>query len=201
MFRYNVNKKALTIAALIILLCLVSLTGATLALFTSSTDDGKIGINATSGSLKIDIIDDTENQDSLVGEVLSFVPKNGDDEILFEPGATYHTQGFRIKNDSSIPIKFIVYISNDEKVSPDFFDAFDVWLTEDPLLGRDGMVKIDKYDGFLAKDQISKVLYLVFSMKEDAGNKYQNRPFNGVGITVCAVQGNGYIEIEQESGS
>jgi len=70
MSRYKINNKTFIIAAMVILLCLVSITGATLALFTSTTEDGKIGINATSGNLKVDIVDASENPSSLVGDVL-----------------------------------------------------------------------------------------------------------------------------------
>ena len=199
MSRYNVDKKTFIIAAMVILLCLVSLTGATLALFTSETEDGKIGINATSGNVKIDIVDEFDENVSLVGEVLDFDTPTGDGLVEFEPGAVYYTEGFRVKNNSSIPVNFIIYISEDETVSADFSEAFDVWLTTDPT-SRDGMEKIQKFEGSLGLGETSDVLYLVFRMKESAGNEFQDRTFTGVGITVCAVQGNGYVNIDTEKG-
>lgn len=199
MSRYNVDKKTFIIAAMVILLCLVSLTGATLALFTSETEDGKIGINATSGNVKIDIIDATDETVSLVGEVLDFVTPTGDGLVQFEPGAVYYTEGFRIKNNSSIPVNFIVYISEDDTVSADFSEAFEVWLTTDPT-SREGMQQIQQFEGSLNLGETSDVLYLVFRMKESAGNEFQDRTFTGVGITVCAVQGNGYVTIDTDKG-
>lgn len=189
MSRYKINNKTFIIAAMVILLCLVSITGATLALFTSNTEDGKIGINATSGNLKVDIVDASENPSSLVGDVLDFVTTSDNKKILFEPGATYYTEGFRIKNNGSIPVNFILYISEDETVSADFSDAFEVWLTEDPT-NRENMVKLQEFDGRLEVGQNSSIYYLVFRMKETAGDEFQDRTFTGVGITVCAVQGN-----------
>ena len=183
------TKYTIILAAVAILLCLVSLTGATFALFTSSNEDGKIGINATSGSIKLDIVDADDPTDSLVGEALNFETKDGAQDILFEPGMTVHTQGFRIKNDGNIPINFIVYISDDAEVSQNFIEAFDVWLTNDPT-SRTGMVKLQEFDGRLEVKQSSDVYYLVFHMKEDVGNEFQDQEFTGVGITVCAVQGN-----------
>ena len=183
------TKYTIIFAALAILLCLVSLTGATFALFTSSDEDGKIGINATSGSIKLDIVDADDPTDSLVGDALDFVTKDGSQDILFEPGMTVHTQGFRIKNDGNIPINFIVYISKDAEVSQNFIEAFDVWLTSDPT-SRTDMVKLQEFDGRLEVKQSSDVYYLVFHMKEDIGNDFQGQEFTGVGITVCAVQGN-----------
>ena len=57
MFRYKSHKQAFIMTALVILLCLVCLTGATLALFTSDPNDGTIGIITTSGDVEIDIVD------------------------------------------------------------------------------------------------------------------------------------------------
>lgn len=193
MSRYKPNKKTFIIAAMVILLCLVFFTGATFALFTSTTEDGKIGINTTSGSLKVDIIDASDNPTSLVGDVLDFITTSDKQEVLFEPGAMYYTEGFRVKNNGTIPMNFILYISEDETVSEDFSEAFEVWLTNDPT-SRSNMVKLQEFDGGLAVGETSDIYYLVFRMKETAGNEFQDRAFTGVGITVCAVQGNGYID-------
>ena len=193
MSRYNPGKKTIIIAAMVILLCLVSITGATFALFTASTEDGKIGINATSGDLKVDIIDASDNPSSLVGDVLNFITTSDKKVILFEPGAMYYTEGFRVKNDGSIPMDFILYISEDETASEDFSAAFEVWLTNDPK-NKSNMVKLQEFDGQLEVGQTSDIYYLVFRMKETAGNEFQDRTFTGVGITVCAVQGNAKIK-------
>ena len=52
------------------------------------------------------------------------------------------------------------------------------------------MVKLQDFKGRLEVQQSSEVFYLVFRMKETAGNEFQDQIFTGVGITVCAVQGN-----------
>ena len=190
MFRYKPTKNTFIIAAMVILLCLISIIGATLALFTSNENDGKIGINATAGNLKVDIVDASlDNPESLVGEVLDFITTSDKGEILFEPGATYYTEGFRVKNDGNIPINYILYISEDETVSEDFVYALEIWITKDPS-SRTSTVKLQEFDGEIEIGQSSEVYYLVFRMKETAGNEFQNRTFTGVGITVCAVQGN-----------
>ena len=197
MSRYKTAQKTFVIAAMIIVLCLVLITGATFAFFTSTTEDGKIGINATSGSLKVDIVDASDDPQTLVGDVLEFITTSENKTVLFEPGATYYTEGFRIKNEGSIPMNYIVYISGDDTLDEElevrFSDAFDVWITSNPT-SREDMVKLQEFDGRLEVGQSSDVYYLVFKMKETAANNFQNRAFSGVGITVCAVQGNGYIE-------
>ena len=189
------KKIALIIAILTILLCFVILTGSTLALFTS-TNDGKIGINATAGNIEVDIIDASDNPQSLVGSVLNFVTTSQNQEIYFEPGATYYTEGFRVKNTGEIPLNFIVYISEDIEEKYEgiaFEDAFDVWLTKKPL-DKNGMEKMPNFKGSLAVGETSDVYYLVFRMKETAGNEFQGKTFTGIGITVCAVQGNAVVD-------
>ena len=188
MTRYKTPRKSFIIAAIVILLCLISISGATYALFTNG-EDGKIGLNITTGKVKIDIVDDTDSPETLVGDVLDFVTEDEDGLIIFEPGATYHTEGFRIRNDGNIPVHFILYISEDEKYDESFADAFEVWLTNDPS-SRSGMVKLNEFEGRLQPGKISDAYYLVFKMKTSAGNEFQNTPFSGVGVTVLAVQGN-----------
>ena len=189
MARSKVTTSKIIIAAAVILLCLISITGATLALFTSDEDDGTIGINATSGKVKVDIVNPDDEEDSYVGGVLDFVVSAEGEDALFEPGAVYHTEGFRVKNTGDIPLYYILYISEDKNVSADFSEAFEVWITND-LSDRASAVKLQEYDNKLAPGKSSDVFYLVFKMKETAGNEYQNKIYSGVGVTVCAVQGN-----------
>ena len=191
--RYKLNIKTCIIAAMVVLLCFASITGATYALFTSSIEDGTIGVNVTSGDLEVDIIDASDTPDSLVGDVLDFVTTSENKEVLFEPGATYYTEGFRVKNNGSIPLNYILYISEDETVSAEFSEAFEVWLTKNPK-DKANMVKLQEFKGSLTLGEASDVYYLVFRMKETAGNEFQNKAFTGVGITVCAVQGNVVID-------
>ena len=182
-------KVKIVIAVLVILLCLLFIIGSTLALFTDS--DGKIGINATAGDLEVDIVDTSDIPNSLVGETLDFVTTSAQDKILFEPGAAFHTEGFHVKNNGNIPFNFIIYISEDSKTDADFLDVFDVWITDDPSRT---VTELPEFDRRLEPGEVSDVYYLVFRMKEDAGNEYKNRTFTGVGITVCAVQGNVNID-------
>ena len=186
---------AYLVAAMVILLCLVAISGATYALFTSG-DDGKIGVNATSGNIDVDIIDTTEKGESILGGALNFVTTSDNQKINFEPGSLYYTEGFRVSNTGEIPINFIIYISEDENANSEelsnMLAAFDVWLTNDPEC-RGEMTKIYDFKGTLLKGETSDVFYLVFRMKTTAGNEFQNTRFSGIGITVCAVQGNATV--------
>ena len=183
------NKSAFIVAGLVILLCLVSLTGATLALFTSNPDDGKIGIVTTSGNVDVDIVDSITGE-TLVGKVLLFETEDNEGGILFEPGATFHTRGFKAKNVGNVIINFRMYISEDESLDMDEFEeAFEFYITTDPKNPTDAQ-RLINFTGGLGVGDSSDTYYLVIKMKEDATNYFKGRSYEGIGITVCAVQGN-----------
>lgn len=209
MFRYQSNKKAFVIAALAILLCLACLTGATLALFTSDPEDGTIGIVATTGNVKVDIVDAANTDHSLVGETLQFHTTKEHQKILFEPGAAYRTQGFRIKNQGSVPIVFRISVNTDkapDEVDPkykpmtldEFLESFDAYIvTESQLNDPETWVSMQNFTSKgspLPGGETSDVYYLVVKMKEEANDKFQDRSYSGIGVTVTATQGNANIE-------
>ena len=190
MIRYKTNKQAFIIAVLIILLCLVCLTGATLALFTNNPNDGTIGIVTTSGSVEIDIVDMAG--DSLQNKALAFMTTSGTTEdVLFEPGVTFYTQGFKINNIGDIPVNFTLSVSKDDGIDMEAFDeAFELWIVKE---GKD-FLTADKLTEFkesgLAVGESSETYYLFVRMKESAGNEFQGKTYTGIGVTVYAVQGN-----------
>ena len=192
MIRYKTNKQAFIIAALVILLCLVCLTGATLALFTSDPNDGTIGIVTTSGDVEIDIVDTSGV--TLQNRALAFMTTSGatdSDDILFEPGATFYTQGFKIKNTGDIPVNFSLSVSKDDKIDmEEFAKAFELWIVKE----GDDFSNAEKLTEFkvngLAAGESSDTYYLFIRMKESVGNEFQGKTYSGIGVTVYAVQGN-----------
>lgn len=195
MFRYKSHKQAFIMTALVILLCLVCLTGATLALFTSDPNDGTIGIITTSGDVEIDIVDTSGV--TLQNRALAFMTTSGETDsnnVLFEPGATFYTQGFKIKNTGDIPVNFSLSVSKDDKIDMEEFDkAFELWIVKE---GEDfsGAKKITnfKVDGLPAGES-SDTYYLFIKMKESVGNEFQGKTYTGIGVTVYAVQGNAQL--------
>ena len=192
MLRYKTNKQALIIAAVIILLCIICLTGSTLALFTNDPNKGTIGIITTTGRVDVNIID--SNNTSLEGQVLQFYTNSNNRDIEFEPGAGFYTQGFKIVNEGNIPIKFHMYISEDDSEDMEaFHEAFEMWITTDPT-NTASMQKLTEFYGELKyQSDASETYYLFVRMKSSAGNTFQNKEFTGIGITVYAVQGNADI--------
>ena len=194
MFRCKSTQKAYIMTAMVILLCVVCLTGATLALFTSNLNDGTIGIVTTTGSVKVDIVDTSPENATLVGRVLEFRTSSDQKEILFEPGATFYTQGFQVKNMGNIPINFRLSVSEDEKLDMDEFkEAFEIWISKGPS-NPDSGEQLTTFEGRLeAHGDCSETYYLFIRMKQEAGNEFQGKSYKGIGVTVYAVQGNAEI--------
>lgn len=196
MFRYRNFHKAIVMTAMVILLCLVCLTGATYALFVSDPDAGTIGIVATAGEIKVDIID-PDSGDTLVGSALKFQTTSANQSVSFEPGAVFFTQPFRIKNEGSISINYRLSVSvKNEEERKELEDAFDLWIVTDPH-DLENAQPMTKFIGHLdtQKNSESTEYYLLIKMKESAGNEYQNKQYNGIGVTVYAVQGN--VDVEE----
>ena len=198
MSRYKSSKRSLLIAALIILLCLVSLTGATMALFTIQASNGTIGVITTAGKIKVDIVDPSDEKTSLKGQTLQFQTNANQKEIWFEPGATFYTQGFKIKNTGDIPINIRLSVSNDEKLDMEEFNrAFEVWIATSQT-DKSNAVKITDFIGRLEVGECSTATYYLYiKMKESAGNEFRGKTYTGIGITVYAVQGNVNVNVEE----
>ncbi len=189
--RYGYRRHSILAPILIgvIVLCVVAIGVLTWALFrVGAGDDGKIGTNVTSGKVKIDI-ENTEGK-SLIGDVFKFVTPEGEDSVVFAPGYTYYTEGFRVKNEGNLNIKYRIFITEDESIDVTAFaEVFDFYLTTDPT-SLDGAEKLTSYTGALNKGKTSEVYYLVITMKEDASDEFQDKTFSGIGITVHATQSN-----------
>ena len=199
MFRYKTNKQALIIAALVILLCLACLTGSTFALFTSDPEDGTIGIVTTAGNINVDIVD--MRGQSLINRTLDFVKGDQVVNALFEPGATFRTEGFRVMNEGNISIRFRLYVSNDENLNMEEFNrGFEVWIGTDPD-DPSKRIPMTEFSKLLQPDTVSEQTYYLFvHMKETAGNEFNRKEqaiYSGIGITVYAVQGNFDVSTEE----
>ena len=193
MFRYKSHKQAFIMTALVILLCLVCLTGATLALFTSNLNDGTIGIVTTSGDVEIDIVD-TEGA-TLQNKALGFITSSADKEPLFEPGATFYTQEFQVMNRGDIPVNFRLSVSKDDKIDMEEFDeAFEVWIVRASDGDFKNAERITSFKGRLEVGESSEKYRLVIKMKESVGNEFQGKTYTGIGVTVYAVQGNAQLD-------
>ncbi len=179
------TKRALLTSALAILACVAMLIGTTFAWFT---DTASTAVNKIqSGNLKVDIVD--ENGKSLDGKSLSFKNKEGKTDILWEPGATFHLDSFKIVNKGSLAFKYKVIISG-VNGNAKLLEAIDFTINGEKLADWDGiLLPVGKAQ--IADNEVvgeTDLITISGHMKEEAGNEYQGLSIDGIGITVIASQ-------------
>ena len=183
------TKRALLTSAMSLVLCFAMLLGSTYAWFT---DEAKTGVNTIqSGTLDVALVAE-DGRTSLEGQSLKFVKADtgASDNVLWEPGATYYTQGFQIQNHGNLWLKFEIVINGVSDGNAKLLEAIDFVISTDKE-GKNG-ISLDNNGKMyeLAPDSTfnNATYYLVGHMDEDAGNEYQDLKIEGVGITVFATQ-------------
>lgn len=191
------KKSALLMSFTSLLICFAMLVGSTFAWFT---DTASTGVNKiVAGTLKVDIVaadkdDATGKYPSLTGEgsKLNFVKAEGaeNESILWEPGCTYQTEGFRIQSKGNLALKWKVQINKSHTVEKEIHGHELLDVIEFSIVDENGAsVSLDKFTGNLnGVDAVSGIYKLQGKMKTTAGNEYQGLLLNGVTITVFATQ-------------
>ena len=174
-------RKALWMSMLSIALCLTMLVGTTFAWFT---DTATTAVNRIqSGTLKVDIVQEN-GETSIKNQSMSFVNKEGSANILWEPGATFRTPGFKVKSIGNLALKFKLAI-NGVTGSGDLLKVIQFSVVDE----QGKVVDINTFEGHLTPAaRLSEKLYLQGHMDETAGNDYQGKALEGLGITVYATQ-------------
>ena len=177
------TKRALLSSVVAMLVCFTMLLSTTFAWFTDTAVSGSNVI--VSGKLDVALID--ANDASLEGQVIEWAAKDGraQDEILWEPGCTYETEPFYVKNNGNLALKYQVVINGIEGDAK-LLEAIEWTVTV-------GGVETDlsAFEGKLyptAGSDKSDAIILSGHMKEDAGNEYQGLTVNGISISVFATQ-------------
>ena len=183
------TKRALLTSALALLMCVAMLIGTTFAWFT---DTASTGVNKiVSGNLKVDIIG--ANSDSHI-EKLDFTKATGaeGENLLWEPGCRYLTEGFRIANKGNLALKWKAVVNKgttDENPGNfDLLDVIDFYLVTKSADGTETETALDEFTGNLKKTETSDVYYIKGVMQTTAGNDYQGLTLDGISITVYATQ-------------
>ena len=174
-------RKALWMSMLSIALCLTMLVGTTFAWFT---DTASTAVNKIqSGTLKVDIVKE-DGETSIKNQSMSFVNKEGSANILWEPGVTFKTPVFKIKSTGSLALKYKLVlngVTGDNKL----LEVIKFTVVD----ANDQEVALDTFVGHLTPDNaLSGALYIKGHMEETAGNDYQGKKLDGLGITVLATQ-------------
>jgi predicted ribosomally synthesized peptide with SipW-like signal peptide len=170
------TKRALLVSLLALLTCVSMLVGSTFAWFTDSVTSA--GNKIQSGTLDVDLVDAAGN--SMADKVINFktADNRAQDQILWEPGCTYNTEKFFVKNTGNLHLKFKVLINGIEG------DAKLLEAIEFTLNGA----AIQETEYPLAPDATSGAFVLTGHMKEEAGNEYQGLTVEGIAISVFATQ-------------
>ena len=191
------TKRALLTSILAICMCLVMLIGSTFAWFT---DTASTGVNKiVSGNLKVDII----GADSKAHiDTLNFTKATGAEEgeqLLWEPGVRYLTEGFKIANNGNLALKWKAEINKDNivdgkvegstiaKNGMSLLNVIDFYVVESTDENATA-VAIEDFVGKLGKTETSGVYYIKGVMQTTAGNDYQDLTLDGITITVYATQ-------------
>ena len=190
------TKRALLTSVTALVMCVVMLVGTTFAWFTdtASTNVNRI----VAGNLDVDIVDATDTSTSLDKGTLQFLrAADGTDEptkvenVLWEPGATFFTQGFKIANKGNLALKYKVVVSGTtgdtgllKVMKFDVVSAMTKTGSEVDFAANPGQL-LPSATGTLS---VSDVYYLRGHMDEDAGNEYKNMTLTGISVTVYATQ-------------
>ncbi len=173
----NNSNRALLTSVVALILCCSMLIGSTFAWFTDEVTSDVNTIQA--GTLDIELVD--ENGVSLT-EALAFVDVNGNTNVLWEPGATFNTQKFAIKNNGNLAVKYEIIIKG-AKGDLKLLEAIDFTLD-----GEEVNVTGTTFKGNLAAGESTDLMTLTGHMHESANNDYQNLKLEGITILVKATQ-------------
>ena len=172
------TKRALFSSSLALVLCFTMLLGTTFAWFTD-TDTASVN-KIQAGNLKIAIVDANDND---LTEALAFKNDDGETRILWEPGATFQTDEFYIKNKGNLHLTYKIEINNTEVSYNKLNEVIGFCLVD-----ADGNQFDLSREFDLAPDRKSGALRIQGTMSPDADNAYQGLSLDGVAITVYAKQ-------------
>lgn len=119
-------------------MCVTMLIGTTFAWFTDTASTAVNKIQA--GNLKVDIIGENDKNHL---EKLNFTKAAGaeDEELLWEPGCRYLTEGFRIANKGNLALKWKAQVNKGKTAfnegNFDLLDVIDFYLVTKAADGKD----------------------------------------------------------------
>ena len=189
------SKKALLSSAFALVLSVAMLIGTTFAWFTDTASTGVNKIQAGNLDVALEMLDTAQNKwVTAEGKALNFVKAgNVDEEVLWEPGATYKLPKLRVVNNGNLALKYKIVISGAKDANLDngiddlkLLDVID-WTYK---------IKGDTYvlgaERHLAAKGATDVNYEEFdiqgTMQTTVGNEYQGLSIEGIAITVYAAQ-------------
>ena len=171
------TKRALLTSVMALVMCVVMLVGTTFAWFT---DTASTGVNKiTSGNLHVEI----QNETSEPIANLEWVAKDGraQDEILWEPGATYTLTQFKIANTGKLALKYKMVVTGLDG------DADLLRVIKFTYKLGDTVLDLNE-EGHLVAGAATGMITVSATMDKNAGNEYMDKTLEGVEIKVYATQ-------------
>ncbi len=170
------TKKALLASILSLMTCVAMFVGSTFAWFT---DSDTVNVqNIVAGNLDIEIVDEDGNEKTTA---LAFVGA----PTYWEPGQTFSTEKFALKNNGNIALKFKLEVNNTE-VS---YNKLNEKLTFSLVDASNKAVALSTMrDIELAAGASTQLYTIQCAFAADASVEYMNLSLTGVCITVYATQ-------------
>ena len=193
------TKRAAVLSALTVLMCMVMLAGTTFAWFTDSVSTGVNRIQAGNLSVDLQVFDSAQNKwVSAENKTLDFIKAEGaqNEEVLWEPGATYRLPDIRIVNKGNLAVKYKIVITGAKDANPDngkddlkLLEVID-WTYSIEGSGGDATAALDTERHLAANigTDVYDTLTISGKMRPEAGNEYQGLAVEGIAITVYAAQ-------------
>lgn len=180
------TRRALLVSFSSMLMCVAMLVGTTFAWFTDTASTSVNRIQA--GELDVELWNG-EKDEKLGSEALKWVASDGrsQNEILWEPGATYNLESFRIKNNGNLALKYKVIVNGLSKSVENEKSLLDV-IAFTVTIGSGETKELTELEGKLGANAVTEKITITGKMIDTADNAYQNMSLTGIGITVVAAQ-------------
>ena len=199
------TKRALLSSVMAIVLCLAMLIGTTFAWFTDSASTAVNKIQAGTLDIELQYATAWDEQgvptvwEDAEGKTLNFRKAAGASEneaVLWEPGCTYVLPELRIVNKGNLALKYTMTISGiagDAKLNEAIEWGWAGYSIVEGVYqpGRGGdLTSGDSFFGTVIPGKTTDNILISGHMKKSAGNEYQGKSIDGIGITVIATQDN-----------
>ena len=176
----KMTRRALFTSVVAIFVCITMLIGTTFAWFTDTASTAVNKIQAGTLNVALEMKDASGNWVDAEGQTLSWKKAAGaaGEQVLWEPGCTYELPELRIVNKGNLALKYKIVISG---------IVGNAKLLEVISFTYGTGIDIDA-EVSLAPNAATEGIIIKGHMAEDAGNEYQDKSIEGIGITVVATQ-------------
>ena len=177
-------KRSLLVSAIALTLTAALLIGTTFAWFTSTATTSVSDV--TAGTLKVEIVNSDGSE--LENNTIKFVDKDGSSNILWEPGVTFTTKEFKIKNAGNLALKYKFQLGmNVTDANKALYNAITFYIAYKDTNGTEQRVDVSQYEGHLAGNANSDAFYLIGEMNP-AATEGQGQTLSDLAIAVVATQ-------------